>query len=319
MKRVIASALLLTVCATEGLSQQYRTEVTWSSYTYGNGFFDGQQTLSGSVMPGAQQQSRTAAGESSGTVRVAGRADTYVLAQAGSIRSSSSAFGIAQTSAQDFVGTAFVAAESQAFTRVYDRGVFSMAGLANGTVVTLTAFLGVSGSLSASSLGSLDGTGGQAFANWFGKLGAGSANGGAALTANPAEQTGSQLQTGIFYFSANITLGADVDIQYGTQTIAFASAGLSCSTSCPNANSESTIVSDFASTLTWGGISGAKLADGTVLDLSRLSMQSASGFNYIAPSTTVPEPSSFVLLASALVAVWFGRRRVVDARVADNA
>ena len=73
-------------------------------------------------------------------------------------------------------------------------------------------------------------------------------------------------------------------------------------------------VSNFASTGTWGGISGVHLANGTVV--SDFSVRSDSGFDWahaysavVPPVTAVPEPGTYALMLGGLAVLGRVARR----------
>jgi hypothetical protein len=63
----------------------------------------------------------------------------------------------------------------------------------------------------------------------------------------------------------------------------------------------------FQPGLSWNGISGARLADGTPIQLSLLSAVSDSGFDYV---SSVPESPVALLMAGGLSLLAVARRRM---------
>ncbi|WP_457423301.1 PEP-CTERM sorting domain-containing protein [Roseateles sp. P5_E7] len=97
-------------------------------------------------------------------------------------------------------------------------------------------------------------------------------------------------------FSVTFVLGTPFELGV------FSRASAGTAGAGPNWFSEAT--SDFASTLTWQGISGVTVAGGAI----SYSLSSQSGVDWTVPYAPVPEPSAALLLSGGLLALALRRR-----------
>lgn len=318
---------LLGTAPTSRLSaQQFQTTVTSWSVTSGTNlqgiYSDGEGNTPGVTVFGSQQRSHSAYLERLPDFYMRGQATSYGMAEAGTVRAKTFAAALASTYAGlPYTGNGNVSASARAGASVLDAGTFYLNGYAAGTTVSLTAYVGVSGSLDASHFVANGIGGGQAFINWDVGLGGGQLVSTANQLSNGVDGfNGVEFSNGVFFFSANVVLGTSTTIRYSVGAGSGAGGVLMCGGTCETAQGQGEATADFSSTFKWGGISEVKLANGTVVDLSQLSMQSASGFNYITaregvlpdpelpPVNPVPEPSSVALLATGLGALVLVRR-----------
>jgi hypothetical protein len=231
-----------------------------------------------------------------------------------------SAFTSAASTASSVVGSVDSRAVASATATVNDFGTFSLAGYSAGTVVTLRAYVSASGGVGGNSIGT---AGTQSQIGWSAQIGGAFTSGSGFTRVNSEGTIGTPLPNNLFFFSATVALGARTQILYSAGVVSNAVANARCTGDC-SAHADGN--ADFSHTFLWGGISEVRLADGSLVDLSLLSMESGSGFNYITPGlelppapgtppttpngpTTVPEPSTVVLLAAGLGALVAVRRR----------
>ena len=112
---------------------------------------------------------------------------------------------------------------------------------------------------------------------------------------------------GLFSFSAQLTVGAPVNLSMSGSVGGNGQAGILCSSFwgyiCDpyTHGASATGFADLGHTLAWHGVTGLHLGD-TALPLSALSVTSDSGFDYTqAYVEAVPEPSSIALWAAGLL------------------
>jgi hypothetical protein len=121
------------------------------------------------------------------------------------------------------------------------------------------------------------------------------------------------LLTGISSRLTTLVLGNPVPLRLNILASVTASASAGCgSGSClAEVASDAFGQADLGQTLTWAGIAGLRDSDGAVVDLSRLSVSSSSGFDYrLAYTPPVPEPHALVLWPLGLaMALWLGPLR----------
>jgi hypothetical protein len=199
----------------------------------------------------------------------------------------------------------------------FESGVFTLDGYATGTPITIryaitapldnavgTSGLGASASSSYQVFGAV---GGQA----CGPKGSASLDVGGFR-----REFGSNGYA--YYACRTIRLGELTTIGFGVQSDLNVHVGVDCLKSSCNAN-EMDAQASFQSTMDflWGGVVAVDLQNGTLEEPRKLHFSSPSGFDWISarpgvdvyvPPTTVPEPSSFLLLAAALGALACGLR-----------
>ncbi len=324
------AAVVLGVTATPLYGQQFKTTVTaWSITTAYNTFAgswsDGEENTPSVTAFGAQQKTAASSIQQNATLLQQSSGAAYVSAGAGMVKASSVGSALVELYPESsFDGIASANSNIRAGAQVEDFGTFFLTGLTAGTKINLTAYVGVSGVLSAASQVAGGLAGSQAIMGWTAAIGSNTTNNPSTLTASGgAPPTGTAFATGVFYLSAQVTIGASTSIRYGVSTAVNTGASLRCVSGCAEGQNDSAGNADFGNTFLWGGISRAQLEDGTELDLAQLTMQSASGFNYIRPgtempgvppSTTVPEPGSLLLVATALIALALGLKLGFRAR-----
>jgi hypothetical protein len=188
-----------------------------------------------------------------------------------------------------------------------DTLVFSVAGLTAGATVLLDWQVAASGTFQAT------GERVTASGGWRADLGsAGIGDTGGISTENGVETSSNPLLTGVFTTQTSLVLGNAVPLRLNILASVTASGSAGCGiTSClAEVAGDAFGQADLGHTLTWAGIAGLRDSDGAVVDLSRLSVSSSSGFNYLLAYTApVPEPHTLALWPLGLAAaLWLSRR-----------
>lgn len=119
------------------------------------------------------------------------------------------------------------------------------------------------------------------------------------------------LDFGTKSFSAWLMTGTPLGLSAWAWAQAFGRGGTSfCPAGCTDQMAGGgNAVMDVSHTLSWEGVQGISLADGTVVNLATVSLLSETGVNLLLPVTSVPEPMSAVLLVLGLGLLSVAQRR----------